>query len=51
VDGEPMLSDRDRDAPTLSAVQAEGLLPTWDETQAFLAKLRTDRDPRQIRNL
>jgi dTDP-4-dehydrorhamnose 3,5-epimerase len=51
VDGEPIMSDRDREAPMLADVQAAGLLPTWDETQTFLAKLRTDRDPRQIRDL
>jgi dTDP-4-dehydrorhamnose 3,5-epimerase len=40
VDGEPNLSDRDRDAPTLEQVQAAGLLPTWDETRAFIDDLR-----------
>jgi dTDP-4-dehydrorhamnose 3,5-epimerase len=40
VDGEPMLSDRDRDAPTLAEVQAAGLLPTWDDAQAFVQGLR-----------
>ncbi len=39
VDGEPIMSDRDRDAPTLSEVQAAGLLPTWDETRDFIAGL------------
>jgi dTDP-4-dehydrorhamnose 3,5-epimerase len=38
--GEPILSDRDRDAPTLAAVQAAGLLPTWDDTHAFVDGLR-----------
>jgi dTDP-4-dehydrorhamnose 3,5-epimerase len=40
VDGEPILSDRDREAPTLAQVQASGLLPTWDETCAFIGRLR-----------
>jgi dTDP-4-dehydrorhamnose 3,5-epimerase len=40
VDGEPILSDRDRQAPTLAQVQAAGLLPTWNETRAFIDELR-----------
>jgi dTDP-4-dehydrorhamnose 3,5-epimerase len=40
VDGEPILSDRDRAAPTLAEVQAAGLLPTWDETRAFIENQR-----------
>ena len=39
----PILSDRDREAPTLADVQAAGLLPTWEETQAFVRAL--PRDP------
>jgi len=35
----PTLSDRDASAPTLADVQAAGLLPTWDETQAFMDEL------------
>ena len=35
-DGGPILSDRDRAAPTLAKVKAAGLLPTWDETRAFI---------------
>jgi len=35
-----VLSDRDGQAPTLEQVQAQGLLPTWEETQAFVAELR-----------
>ena len=31
-----VLSDRDAEAPTLDEVKAAGLLPTWDETQAFV---------------
>ncbi|HVQ49349.1 MAG TPA: dTDP-4-dehydrorhamnose 3,5-epimerase [Mycobacterium sp.] len=40
VDGEPIISDRDREAPSLAQVQAAGLLPTWDETRAFIEELR-----------
>ena len=40
VDGEPIISDRDREAPTLSEARAAGLLPTWDDTQAFIDELR-----------
>ncbi|MDT5237393.1 MAG: dTDP-4-dehydrorhamnose 3,5-epimerase, partial [Mycobacterium sp.] len=40
ADGEPILSDRDRQAPTLAQVQAAGLLPTWDKTQAYIDELR-----------
>jgi dTDP-4-dehydrorhamnose 3,5-epimerase len=40
ADGEPILSDRDREAPTLAEVQATGLLPTWDDTRAFIEELR-----------
>jgi dTDP-4-dehydrorhamnose 3,5-epimerase len=40
VAGEPIISDRDRQAPTLAQVQAAGLLPTWDETKAFINELR-----------
>ena len=40
VDGEPIISDRDRQAPTLSEAQAAGLLPTWDNTQTFVGDLR-----------
>jgi dTDP-4-dehydrorhamnose 3,5-epimerase len=45
VDGEPILSDRDRDAPTLRQVQATGLLPTWGDTRAFIDQLRPLRKP------
>src|SRR6201992_2961556 len=41
VDGAaPSLSDRDAAAPNLDEVRAAGLLPTWEETQKFLADLR-----------
>jgi dTDP-4-dehydrorhamnose 3,5-epimerase len=36
-----VLSDRDAEAPTLEQVQTSGLLPTWDETQAFVEGLRS----------
>ena len=34
-----LLSDRDAAAPSLADARAAGLLPTWGETQAFLASL------------
>ena len=40
VDGEPILTDRDREAPTLEQLRAAGLLPTWDESRAFIDDLR-----------
>ena len=40
VHGQPILSERDRQAPTLAQVQAAGLLPTWDDTRAFVDELR-----------
>lgn len=41
VDGEPPnLSDRDAAAPSLEEVRASGLLPTWDETTAFIDGMR-----------
>lgn len=38
--GEVILSDRDRAAPPLEEVRAGGLLPTWEQTQAFVEELR-----------
>jgi dTDP-4-dehydrorhamnose 3,5-epimerase len=38
-----VLSDRDAEAPTLEQVRAAGLLPTWDETRAFIDELRRQR--------
>lgn len=32
-------SDRDREAPTLAEVQAAGVLPSWEETRAFIEGL------------
>ncbi len=40
VGGEPIMSDRDRDAPSLAQTQAAGLLPTWEDTQKFVDELR-----------
>lgn len=37
---ELILSDRDAAAPTLDEVRAAGLLPTWEDTQAFVDELR-----------
>jgi dTDP-4-dehydrorhamnose 3,5-epimerase len=45
VDGEPIISNRDREAPTLAQVQAAGLLPTWDETRAFIDDQRRRHEP------
>jgi len=36
---ELLLSDRDGAAPTLEEVRAAGLLPSWEETQAFVRGL------------
>jgi len=38
--GEPILSERDAAAPDLATVRAAGLLPGWDEAQAFVEQLR-----------
>lgn len=44
VDGAaPNLSDRDAAAPSLEQVRASGLLPSWDETQAFVDRLKQQR--------
>jgi dTDP-4-dehydrorhamnose 3,5-epimerase len=37
-----ILSDRDSAAPTLAEVRAEGLLPTSEQTEAFIEGLRHD---------
>ncbi|BBX18509.1 dTDP-4-dehydrorhamnose 3,5-epimerase [Mycolicibacterium duvalii] len=44
-DGELILSDRDRAAPTLDEARAAGLLPTWEQAQAFVAELRHGAAP------
>lgn len=38
-DVEPVLSDKDRAAPTLAEAEAAGLLPSYDACQAHLAEL------------
>ena len=38
--GPQVLSERDAAAPTLDEVRAAGLLPTWDDTHAFIEQLR-----------
>lgn len=42
AEGALILSDRDRDAPTLEQARAKGLLPSWDVTRAFIDRLRRD---------
>jgi dTDP-4-dehydrorhamnose 3,5-epimerase len=50
VPGGLRMSDRDRDAPSLSSVRAAGLLPKWEDAQAFAEKLRHRSQPaRQAR--
>ncbi|MEV6602570.1 dTDP-4-dehydrorhamnose 3,5-epimerase [Kutzneria sp. NPDC051319] len=39
-DIEPILSDKDRDAPTLAKAKAAGLLPSYDDCVAYRDKLR-----------
>jgi dTDP-4-dehydrorhamnose 3,5-epimerase len=38
----PSLSDRDAAAPSFDEVRASGLLPTWEETQTFIADMRSN---------
>jgi dTDP-4-dehydrorhamnose 3,5-epimerase len=40
ADIEPILSDKDREAPTLAEAQAAGLLPSYDDCVAYRDKLR-----------
>lgn len=40
VPGGLRMSDRHHDAPPLAEVRAADLLPTWEETRAFIACLR-----------
>jgi dTDP-4-dehydrorhamnose 3,5-epimerase len=42
---EAQMSDRDRKAPSLAEVQAAGLLPTRDDTRAFIDELRRPNSP------
>jgi dTDP-4-dehydrorhamnose 3,5-epimerase len=37
-----LLSPKDEAAPTLAEAQAQGLLPSYDQTQAYYASLRTN---------
>ena len=37
---EPVLSDKDASAPSLSEAQAQGLLPTWEACEAYVSALR-----------
>jgi dTDP-4-dehydrorhamnose 3,5-epimerase len=40
ADIEPILSDKDADAPTLAQAAEQGLLPSYEQCQAFYATLR-----------
>lgn len=40
--GEPLLSPKDTDAPTLHEARDSGLLPTWEACTAFYETLRTN---------
>ncbi|WP_026876263.1 dTDP-4-dehydrorhamnose 3,5-epimerase family protein [Jiangella gansuensis] len=42
----PILSDKDRDAPTLSEARDAGLLPDYQAAQGFYASLRPNPDPK-----
>ena len=39
--GEPILSKKDTDAPSLVEARDNGLLPTWEQAKAFYASLAT----------
>jgi dTDP-4-dehydrorhamnose 3,5-epimerase len=39
TDVEPVLSPKDADAPTLAEARDQGLLPSWEDCQAFYASL------------
>jgi dTDP-4-dehydrorhamnose 3,5-epimerase len=41
ADVPPVLSDKDRDAPGLTEAREQGLLPSYDECQRYVASLRT----------
>ncbi len=41
ADLEPLLSDKDAAAPSLAEAEASGLLPSYEECQAFYATLRS----------
>ena len=40
--GEPLLSRKDAEAPSLEEATARGLLPTWDAARAYYDELRTN---------
>lgn len=42
LDGEPILSDKDRDAPGLAEAAASGLLPDYQDCLAHYEKLRSE---------
>lgn len=42
--GEPLLSPKDTDAPSLSEAAEAGLLPTWSDMRSFYASLDTASD-------
>lgn len=42
--GEPILSDKDREAPGLFEARDSGLLPSWAQTRAFYESLATRKD-------
>ena len=39
--GTPRLSDRDAAAPSFDEVRTSGVLPTWEESQAFIDSMRS----------
>lgn len=41
--GEPLLSPKDTEAPSLREAEAQGLLPTWDAARAYYESLSTTR--------
>lgn len=43
--GEPLLSPKDTDAPSLREAEAAGLLPSWDDTRTYYRSLETARRP------
>ena len=43
VAGEPLLSPKDLEAPTLAEAAASGLLPAWDDVRAFYDSLGATR--------
>lgn len=42
--GEPILSERDTQAPSLSEARDSGLLPSWTQARAFYESLTTRKD-------